>query len=134
MENIDDFNLGCALILARLYEAFPVAVTLDVRPLAADAVGGLDHIERRRAVFSATVRFLAEEGFLTYSSKAGPGDGDVFSGCRLTARGLAQLSKTPEAIRPPAKTLGERIVSWTREAGSGAALEAVRALIAQALG
>lgn len=52
----------------------------------------------------------------------------------LTARGLAQLSKTPEAVRPPTKTLGERIVSWTREAGCGAAIEAVRALIAQALG
>lgn len=138
MENIDDFNLGCALILARLYEAFPVACVLKVAELddGADLLPEerTERLARRRRVFTATVQFLAEEGYLTVGSAAGLPECGAFGQARLTAKGLAQLSKTPEAIRPPGKTLGERLIELAREGARQSALEALRALIAESLG
>lgn len=138
MENIDDFNLGCAMILARLYAAFPVPCVLNVAELddGADLLpeARAERLARRRRVFTATVLFLADEGYLKTGQAVGLPDCGTFSQARLTAKGLAQLSRMPEAIRPPAKTLGERLLDLAREGASQSVREALRALIAQALG
>jgi hypothetical protein len=138
MNNIEDFERGCALILARLYGSFPMPVVLrvtelddgsDLLPEERDA-----RLAERRAVYGATVQFLADEGFLVYGNSAGlPGNG-AFSNARLTAKGLAQLSKLPAALQPPGKTLGERLAEWARAAAADASKDALAALVRQALG
>jgi hypothetical protein len=138
MRNIEDFERGCALILARLYGTFPVPVTLRV----ADLDDGSDllpeerevRLAERRLVYGATVQFLSDEGFIVYGNSVGlPGMG-AFSQARLTAKGLAQLSRLPAALQPPGKTLGERLADWARAAAADASKEALAALVRQALG
>jgi hypothetical protein len=138
MNNIEDFERGCALILARLYGSFPMPVVLrvtelddgsDLLPEERDA-----RLAERRAVYGATVQFLADEGFLVYGNSAGLPGNWAFLNARLTAKGLAQLSKLPAALQPPGKTLGERLAEWARAAAADASKDALAALVRQALG
>lgn len=137
MRNIEDFERGCALILARLYESFPAPVTLRVAEL--DAGADLLPEERparlaeRCRVYGATVQFLADEGFIVFGTSAGLPASGAFSQARLTAKGLAQLSKLPAAVTPPGRTLGERLADWARAAAGDAARETLAALVRQAL-
>lgn len=134
MDNIDDFNRGCALILARLYAAFPVPQVLRMADLdeCLDVPDDLRAARRQQriALYGATMQFLADEGYVTFASKAGPGQGEAFSGARLTAKGLAQLSKTPEALRAPGRTLGERLAESAGKIAEQGAADAIKALVA----
>ncbi len=139
MRNIEDFQRGCALILARLYGAFPVPGTLRV----ADLDDGADLLPEEREVrlaerwlvYGATVQFLADEGFIVYDNSVGLLGNGAFSRVRLTAKGLAQLSRLPAALQPPGnKTLGERLAEWARATAADASKEALAALVRQALG
>lgn len=105
--NIDDFNRGCALILARLYACFPARTMLHADRLEHDA---MESTSDRVTIYGATLEFLADEGYLTFSDRAGPESARVFSGVRLTSKGLAALNKVPDAIRPPGRTVGDTLV------------------------
>jgi len=132
-QNIDDFNRGCVLVMARLYKSFP-------RPcvLAVDGIdGGEDLFDDERVarlaarvgVYVATVQFLADEGYLIFRQFD---DCSGFSGARLTSKGLASLNRVPDALRPPQKTLGDRIIDITSDLAGAAGKEAVK-LAVQAL-
>jgi hypothetical protein len=58
------------------------------------------------------VEFLAAEGYLVYQAKVGGRFEWRFSGLRLTAKGLAALSRIPEALPPVGETVGARLVKW----------------------
>jgi hypothetical protein len=67
-------------------------------------------------IYSATMEFLADEGFLTYTDKAGGEAGRHFAEVRLTSKGLAVLSATPAAIKAPGPSLGDQAGAGTKEA------------------
>jgi hypothetical protein len=129
-QNIDDFNRGCALIMARLYKSFPQPVILDI----AGIDGGEDLFDEEKAgrlsdrlgVYIATVQFLADEGYLIFRQHDGCSG---FSGARLTSKGLAALNRVPEALRPPQKTLGDRLIAITTDLSGAAGKEAVKTAV-----
>jgi hypothetical protein len=132
-QNIDDFNRGCVLIMAWLYRSFPRPVVLDVDGID----GGEDLFDDEKAarlagrvsVYVATVRFLADEGYLIYRQHD---DCSGFSAARLTSKGLAALNRVPDTLKPAQKTLGERIIGITTDLAGAAGKEAVK-LAVQAL-
>lgn len=112
-QNINDFNRGCALIFARLYASFPNRIVLHATQMEPDPQEGTPE---RGVIYGASVEFLADEGYLTYGERLGPEASRVFSGARLTAKGLAALNKVHEAIRAPGKTVGDTLVDLGRDA------------------
>lgn len=129
-QNIDDFNRGCALIMAHLYRSFPRPVMLDAGLLD----GGQNLLDddrphplvERGRVYVATVQFLADEGYLVYHQFD---DWSSFSGARLTSKGLAALNRVPDALRPAQKTLGDRLVAITADLAGAAGKEAVKSAV-----
>ncbi|CAK0777677.1 putative DUF2513 domain-containing protein [Gammaproteobacteria bacterium] len=117
-QNIDDFNRGCALILGFLYRNFPRPVILSVDKLdsGSDLLPEVmpERMKERMTVYSATVEFLFDEGYLVYINKAGPENSRSFSSVRLTPKGLAALNRVPESLRPPEKTIGDSLVDFGR--------------------
>jgi hypothetical protein len=118
-QNIDDFNRGAAIMLARLYQSFPIPIVIQTAQLdeCADVPADLRPARRReRAVItSATLGFLADEGFLRYTDRAGPEADRSFSAVRLTSKGLAALSRTPDVLEPVNPPLGDRLIGWIGE-------------------
>jgi len=88
--NIEDFNRGVALVLGRLYAAFPVPTTLRMDDLdeAADRVS--------RLAYAATIRFLRDERVIRIQAETLD---DRFVGVVLSAKGLALLQAVPEALQ-----------------------------------
>lgn len=129
-QNIDDFNRGCALIMAQLYRSFPKQIILDV--------GGIDagedlfdadreaRLAERTGVYVATVKFLADEGYLIFRQFD---ESSSFSAVRLTSKGLVALNRVPDAIRPPRATLGDRLLGITTDLAGAAGKEAVKAAV-----
>ncbi len=134
-QNIDDFNRGCALIMAHLYQAFPRPVVLDVETLDSCTDTRPDEraarLEARREIYVATVQFLTDEGYLV---QRGHDEWSSFAGVRLTSKGLAALNKTPAALTPAQKTLGDRLLGLTADLADSASKEGVKLAIASLLG
>jgi len=130
-QNIDDFNRGAALILAHLYERFPVPAMLKVAELNRHddlLADDMDRRDARHKIYAATVEFLAQEGYLRYGGKAG--NGEIYSGAVLTSKGLAALQEAPEALQPPRQTVGDRLLEASRSPTGEAAKEVIREAIA----
>ena len=129
--NIDDFNRGAALVLAHLYRHFaaPVHVLVEQLDDGADLLPEerSARLAERLRVYGATVQFLADEGYLTFRHQVGE---QRFAGVRLTAKGLAALNRTPEALAPARPSLGDQLVS----AASEGAKEVMRQLIGLVIG
>lgn len=129
-QNIDDFNRGCVLVMARLYKSFPKTVILD----AALLEGGESLLDdsrpaplvERGQVYVATVQFLADEGYLVFHQFD---DWSCYSGARLTSKGLAALNRAPEALKPPTKTLGDRLLGMAVSLSDAGAKDAVKAAV-----
>jgi hypothetical protein len=137
--NIEAFHRGCALILARLYGAFPRPIILTTESLddGADVLIELrDQVmTQRRAIYAATVEFLRDEGYLVFGSKAGSEiDRIFFSSVRLTSKGLAALNRTPDSIRPIGQTTGDRLIEWGRGTLGDVTKDALKQLIGAILG
>ena len=129
-QNIDDFNRGCALIMARLYRSFPTPVHLDVSALDAGedlfADDRAKRLDERSKIYVATLQLLDEEGFVTYRDFD---DWHGFAGVRLTSKGLAALNRVPDALKPPQKTLGDRLLGITGELAGAAGKEALKVAV-----
>lgn len=134
MSNIDRFDEYAAVVLARLYERFPVKTMLDVRSITghtgADefgAVCGPDGRPSREAEIAwATIEWLADTGYVRVSKATPP---VVFVGCVLTAEGLKLLKAVPGSVRA-GETGGERIVRLLGEGAVDLAKDIVRGLLA----
>lgn len=109
--NMDDFNRCTALVLACLYDAFPQRVeSLDLRDLE------IDLSENTANNFSATVEFLADEKFITYTASAR--NGMVIAKVRLTSKGLATLKSIPDVIAGEERSsFAEKIKTVLKDGG-----------------
>lgn len=110
MSNMDDFNKGAALILEKLYRAFPKEIVLNIEEL--DAEADANALEN----YSATVEFLGREGFIRYRSANS--NAEFFLGVVLTSKGLAILNSTPEVLKdkePLGKSLGAALKSGSKD-------------------
>ena len=134
--NILMFNRVVVLVLARLYEEFPVPVSLDAGQIGTAACEGFteDQEEIFLVLFSVageTIRFLRDESLIQFEEQGGL-SGDLFGSVRLTMRGLALLGRVPEGVDAGAKgkTLGAQI----RAAGNKGAADYVASLVGQVVG
>lgn len=119
MKNIDEFNKAAALVLARLYEAFPTPVTLNSAELAPDD-------ETFGQVVAATIQFLVAEGLVRGSQPIAGGQHMSFAS--LTMRGLSILDAIPDSLKT-SEPLGQRL---RKSLGSGAK-EALRAAMGEVI-
>ena len=55
-------------------------------------------LKERAIVYTATLQFLADKGYVTYGSQAGSEADRHYASVRLTSKGLATLTRTPEAL------------------------------------
>jgi glutaredoxin-related protein len=89
--NVEAFNLICLHLFAELYEEFPVPTVIDPNSLGLSAIPDESEFEATWDVMKIaveTVKFLQEEGFLTFRDQVGTGE---FDDVRLTMKGLAIL-------------------------------------------
>lgn len=100
-QNIDDFNRYVALILAYLYQRFPVPAVLNVADLVTHD-GETEREDDRYRVYAA-IDFLFDEGYLRYVKGELGSDALV-----LTNKTLAALQKTwfmPDAMFAPRQAI-----------------------------
>jgi hypothetical protein len=101
MTNMDDFEKGVALILAKLYQTFPQGVVIYTDQLES---GASDETLKN---YSGTIQFLTKEGFISCGSMAG--SGRAYQNVVLTTKGLQILNAVPDAIKDK-KPIGEKII------------------------
>lgn len=104
--NVEKFSTFAAQVLDRLYDSFPLRITLrdsDFFPPDdfVQKIHELDHAAGQialtkhkdwlndRDIFAGTVRFLIDEGFIRFNPESS--DDQTFGGCQLTAKGLTHL-------------------------------------------
>ena len=114
---MDDFNEAVALILAKLYEAFPQRQSFEM----ANLVKGVD--DNKRLNYFDTFLFLEREGFIRYEGRIAT---DKFTNVTLTSKGLAVLNETPDALKEKIP-LGTRLMSVARDGSK----EVIRAVVEQ---
>ena len=130
MDNIDDFNRGCALVLNHLYHHFPVPIELTIDRLDdyIDLPRGTEQrIEARLVVYGATVLFLRDEGLIRFSGT--DIRNKLFIDTVLTSQGLAALHKTPDAIAAPRRTLADRLETGISSLSKDVLREVIKALL-----
>lgn len=133
MRNIDVFNEFVAVILAQLYESFPVKEDLDVRTISGHTdenefgiICAPDGRESKEAqVAYSTIEWLVDTGYIRADK---PRPYRAFRGCVLTAEGLKLLHATPESVQVK-ETVGDKLVRLVREGTPELARDAVKALL-----
>lgn len=133
MRNIDLFNEYAAVILARLYESFPVKTDLDVRKISGheqeDEFGVIrapdGRLSKESDVACATIEWLVDTGFVRADDRRPP---LAFVRCVLTAEGLRLLQATPESVRIT-ETVGDKLVRLVSEGAVDLARETAKALL-----
>ena len=124
--NIDRFNRTVLLVLTQLYEAFPVPVDVDTRALAMATLPDGASFDDTFASFEPSyyaINFLAQEGYLTHLD--GPIDGSSFLKARLTAKALAAMGATPDALTH-SETVSARVGAVVKAGVRKASAEVVK--------
>lgn len=131
MQNIDDFNRGATLILAKLYGQFPIPCHFAVAELDEHEdlpPSDTDRRVQRVEIYTAAVRFLADEGYIRFSGSTG--QNRFFMDVVLTSKGLAALQKSPESLAAkPSKTLGDVFTESSGDLFKDGVKEAIRQAI-----
>lgn len=97
-QNITRFNRVALQVFSDLYEAFPVAVKINLVALlekTAEESPSAPALDVHLNALKDTISWLAREGFLHYESKDGKGD---FHNVQLSLAGLAILGYTPRIL------------------------------------
>ena len=132
-QNIDEFNRACAALLAGLYATFPESHLVDIRAVCAQLARDAEtegEILARARVIASTLQFLDAEGFI----RCGNHRGAYVENVTLSAKGLAVLNRTPDALRPAQKTVGDSLVDLARDLARDGVKEAAKAAILLVLG
>lgn len=149
LSRMEHFERGCALILARLYQSFPLETNIRVQDLESD-VGG--EVER---IHAATMEFLSIEEYLRYGTARGPRARGLvyntdFHKVILTAKGLAVLDAIPSVLQrhepeskpvaadvptkqPDQRSRGKRLIEALKTGATDAARTVVREVISESL-
>ncbi len=114
--NIDCFNRIVATCLVKLYEAFPVPIKIDAFAVSCECMNCYentdeDWYEIYRDVSTASIQFLADEGFIRYRDK------ERYTGfidVQLSMKGLAVLGSTPTSVDSK-KTIVEMLRNSIKE-------------------
>lgn len=105
------------MILSSLYRTFPVKATLKTKELEehSDLIGDerKERVKQRNIIYEAAAIFLMEEGFIRYNQHVK--DLGVFSQAVLTSKGLAALNKTMPSLSISTDTVGDTLISCTKE-------------------
>ena len=116
--NIDKFNEITGQALAKLYQNFPVPLSLGAFNLIeggkdacydSSSFTGADLTPQAEFVM-ATLDWLAQAGYLRYQDKHNIG----FSGVVLTPAGLNLLNAVPDALQGGKEPMGARLVAAMR--------------------
>lgn len=124
--NIDDFDKAVGLIFARLYEHFPVRISIDYKILGESSAIGPDWLgeyARQVSLFSSTMSWLVEAGYVwcgIRDERSG-----VFTDSVLSAKGL-------EILHMPT-SLGPSLGSSLRTAAVETSADAIKDLAKTAL-
>jgi hypothetical protein len=122
MTNIDFFNRFTLVLFAKLYESFPTPIDVKTAEVAAEVIPlDVEHAKGWDWFVAAdhAVGFLAQEGFLTYENSYL--EGGHYVQVRLTAKGLAVLGSTPDALNPRTPLIDKAkaaLASGAKEAGN----------------
>lgn len=134
LSNVEVFNVTALELFAKLYDAFPVPVTVDSKDVGVAASEAAESInDTMKMIFYAehTISWLAEEGFLRFE-KGGPPH-TTFTKVRLTLKGLTILGYTPSSIQAPEKSQSiiGRVKSVLASGAEKAGTEAVKSVLAE---
>jgi len=99
--NMELFNKGAALILAKLFDEFPKSVYLNIAHLDEKMT------DREAEVYGSTLIFLRDEEFIRCSGQILHG-GLMAGNVVLTSKGLNVLNSTPDALKQKI-SLGEQV-------------------------
>lgn len=125
MSNMDEFNRISAIVLAKLYEAFPQGIGILAEEVSeTDSKPDEDTIMN----FDYTVRFLASEGFLKYESESD--QGLFFGEVILTLKGLKILRSVPNVLEEK-QSLGQKVTGLVKGGTKEISKEALKAVINQ---
>lgn len=134
--NIERFDGLVGAIFAKLYEEFPVAIDLNVEDFEMQMAvnrpepDASDHHNRRDALFFvSTVFWLSNHGYLDCGSQVNGG----VMGCVLTARTLELLKAMPSNLEGKDPTLGEQLVSATKDGMTGKVKELASDFLSKAV-
>jgi hypothetical protein len=128
--NIERFNALAGAIFAKLYEEFPVPVELSAHDfadqmIASDAPRFLD-----LRFFTSTVIWLGDHGYLSRGNAVS--NGTVLN-CSLTARALELLNALPSALENKGTSLGDELISATKEGLTGKVKELASDFLSKAV-
>jgi hypothetical protein len=131
-DNIKEFERSSALILAKLYEVFPVPSELAPSEIDPGSSGETQELH------AGTIEFLRAEGYLRYQEVVhrnthGRSIGMLYSDAVLTAKGLAVLN-TPHdnsAAASDDASRGKRLMDAMRSGAIDIARTIVRALLSE---
>lgn len=124
--NIERFNDLTARLLAALYESFPMP-----RPLPCDAFGfkashgAYAEPDPETEFFMATVRWLAQSGYLRYSRE----NLVLFWDAVLTPKGLEALCAMPKNLEPH-EPLGKQLKAAAASGSKALLDEVIKAVLA----
>ncbi|HHS7810299.1 hypothetical protein [Pseudomonas putida] len=135
--NIERFNVLVGAIFAKLYQEFPVAIELQLEDFEEQMAVNRperdidDHRNRRDAVFFAsTVIWLSNHGYLDSGSQLSNG---TVMGCVMTARTLELLKAMPSNLESKDPSLGDQLVSATKEGMTGKVKELASDFLSKAV-
>lgn len=128
--NIEQFDEIAGQLLGRLYEKFPVRTRLYIKDFVADGFTIDEHVHAevpndKGDFFMACAEWLGEAGFLHFKQKV---YNVGFHDAVLTAKGLEVLKAVPESLQS-GPTLGERMLSASKEVAGGVAKESAAAAL-----
>lgn len=134
--NIERFDGLVGAIFAKLYEEFPVAIDLSVEDFEMQMAvnrpepDASDHHNRSDArFFVSTVIWLSNHDYLDCGSQVNSGVMD----CVLTARTLELLKAMPSNLEGKDPTLGEQLVSATKDGMTGKVKELASDFLSKAV-
>lgn len=122
LKNIEFFDVCVVHIANRLYEAFPRCIDVEVYDeLQEEHFVHIDHKDERALIFTHTMWWLQENGFLLFSEPSSrPNLSDqpesLFTCVRLTAHGLLILKSPPQSIQKH-ENIGEGLKTALRSIG-----------------
>jgi hypothetical protein len=131
-ENLEAFDYIVALIFARLFERFPERTAIQGMRLVIEAALDKEISDALRQavpkIFSDTVKWLREEGFIRYSDE----DAGDFRDVTLTLRGLTVLGYVPVSLKE--SPVPEPMIDKLRAALKSGTKTAAHEIIKQAIG